>query len=144
MLASKLPIKVDLDSDAGYYASHSFGDVRRLAERIDGMNDAELKQFIPAIFTVGLMYPSWWFQKVLQFVKWKQKIDDLDVWRLLLNQPKGAALLKDMQRQTVDHILAGKDREERRSIGGWSQREINYASNLIAIFDRCKLNKVVA
>ena len=139
MEASRLPIKVELDSDAGYYASNSKTDVFRLAERIKNLNEAELRQFMPPLFAMGVMYPSLWFQQVLRLIKWRRRVDDLGAWRLLLSQPRASKVLLNIQRATVEHIMSGKDREERNSVGGWSQREINFASNLLAVLDRHKV-----
>ena len=36
-----------------------------------------------------------------------------------------------MWRQTIDHIVSGKDTEDRDSVGGWSQREMDIFYSII-------------
>lgn len=46
---------------------------------------------------------------------------------------KGMKTLEGMRSDAVRHILTGKDREERSSVGGFSQREMTAVNNVITL-----------
>jgi hypothetical protein len=46
---------------------------------------------------------------------------------------QGQKTLIDMRDQANRHIMSGKDREERSSVGGFSQRELNAVNNVITL-----------
>lgn len=48
---------------------------------------------------------------------------------------QGQKALIDMRKATTRHIMLGKDREERSSAGGFSQRELNSVNNVVTLLN---------
>ena len=69
----------------------------------------------------GLMKPSWWVRLPLKFIKWLRGSQGIYAFVVKAGQPFSDSMIN----QTFAWMLDGHDTEERTSIGGFSQREID-------------------
>ena len=100
-------------------------DLVRLAAR---MNDCAQRPALSAgIVAMGLM--TGWIWRWFKLVAWVRRGD----WREFVY----AAMIRfpdvrdDLLRQTIHHMLTGTDREDKTSVGGFSQREIIMIEKLL-------------
>lgn len=83
-----------------------------------------------------LMKIPLWFDIPLRIISFFKKSQDYKqiVYLLFLKNPNLAdALITD----TTDHMKYGKDTEDKDSVGGFSQREINIIENILKNIPRC-------
>jgi len=103
-------------TDAKNYISLSI-----LAYALGEMTDSQKQLMTFFLLDNGLMRPSAWLRLPLKFVKWSK--GSLGIWNFV--RKVGQPFSDNMINQTFVWMLEGHDTEERTSIGGFSQREID-------------------
>ena len=142
MRVSKLPAYVAPTAEAPVRLNSSQRDVRNLATELYEVEDDRLQHVMAGIFGFGLMYGPWWLRMGVRIGMWRRKVSAVQAWTDLFNVMEKRdrdglrTLLTDMRHQTVSHIVHGKDREDKNSVGGFSKREAQAVSNIIAVARR--------
>lgn len=99
-------------------------DVARLAANFATTPSADHWKVLGHVYDLGLMRfrgingPLVWMLR-----KVRGTAGVLALFRLLDQRAPGS--MNAMMLDTIKHMLTGKDREDPKSFGGWSQREIN-------------------
>lgn len=107
------------------YSAKSRADIERLAADIENLPVRRKIVVGARCFADGLMVMPLWVRICLSFAVWRHgKLAAYYLWFLRMEQadPGNA---DDMWQQIVQHMLNGKDREDRGSVGGFSQRELD-------------------
>lgn len=130
-----IPTKVEV-MDARYYAaSYSRDSIDGLAHQLLAIPEPRIPVVIAAINGMGLMVPPLWLRAMVRVLTWFKGLAPISIWFIILSskdprlQPLAPALLV----QVADHMRKGKDREDARSVGGFSQRELNAIGNILAV-----------
>ena len=92
-----------------------------LAYALGEMTDSQKQRMTFFLLNNGLMRPSAWLRIPLKFIKWRHGTMGIYVFV----SKAGQSFSNSMINQTFVWMLEGHDAEERISIGGFSQREID-------------------
>lgn len=107
-----------------HYQASSREDLEHLAGMMDLLTDARKAAGVAAIHAHGLMLPRGILALAVMFPRFvggKASVTKF-FQQLYLRDAKSMNAMWD---QTREHMLRGKDTEDRNSVGGWSQRELD-------------------
>jgi hypothetical protein len=122
---------VPLIPGAIHYRHDSRLAVRLLAEQLREVPDMCVTTFAALIMDKGVMVPQQWWVRLPLWIAVRRGMSRFDFWKVFYDhQPKFAL---DLLEATARHAIDGVDREQPNSVGGFSQREINFLANTIAI-----------
>lgn len=143
MRQSFLPPMVAPIADAPVRLNSSRQDMRDLAADLGTMPVGALMPFMAAVFGNGLMFTHGIIRLSIWISMKRRKITRSQAWALAyisVDRRAGtqtlANLLVEKQQGLVQHILYGKDGEDRNSVGGLSKREAQALSNLLTVARR--------
>lgn len=114
------------------YLASSRADVERLVDDLNALPQPLRLVLMVQLWQHKLMLPRGW---ALRFMFWfAKKRHGQNAMSLLVSifQKKSPESVQAFWDQTITHIRTGKDREDRDSVGGFSQREINLVTRILA------------
>lgn len=136
MRSSRLPEIVPQHEGAKLYSAADNGDVRRLAWALRQLTGAVAGAVAAAISEKRVMFPPLLY-RAIAWVAVKRGMPELEFWMRAYRHPKhGARLTAWLLRDAATWAVSGTDREDRDSVGGFSQREVNFLAGLIHVAQR--------
>jgi hypothetical protein len=106
------------------YSAASRIDLEYFASQMRKAGNVTKTNIVVLVIIKKLMFPPWWLRLMLgglRLIRGEKGVV-LMLWMLSAKNPE---IIETMYSQTIDHMLTGKDREERTSVGGFSQRELD-------------------
>lgn len=108
--------------------ANNIEDVKLLSNTIQNFPINEIYKLNAAFIYLGLMYPNLKYLIILKFIKFLRGYSGLEVFFIEL-QKREPNTCRQLILQTANHCLRDKDREDKDSVGGFSQREIDLFLN---------------
>lgn len=128
MLEAKAPAEPTPDRNPrtllAHYRASSREDLEHLAGMMDRLTDARKAAGVAAIHANGLMLPRGVLKLAVMFPRLAGGKAGITKFFQQLYL-RDAASMNAMWDQTREHMLRGKDTEDKNSVGGWSQRELD-------------------
>ena len=104
-------------------------DVTRLAMNFATTPSSDYWRVLGHVYDLGLMRfrgPLGW---VLRLSRLKGNAGVFQFFKIL--QDRFPDVVKDCMLATIDHMVVGTDKSDNRSVGGWSQREIDLLTSKV-------------
>lgn len=133
MRTSRLPIVVKPNPLAGFYSAADKNALHRLANELRALTDQQCAVFAAALVEARVMFPPL-IHRIPAWIWVKRGREELAFWMLAFKHPKfGSKLARGIIENAALWAVNGQDREQSNSVGGFSQREINFIVNGLAI-----------
>ena len=132
MRTSRLPDVVPLRPGAKFYSASSMPDLMALASRLRQQSPVVKAHLAGHLNDMRVMMQPWFLRWSVTIGAKRKKCSEVEVWIMTYRRSEqgmrlAAATIEDTARWMVD----GLDREQPNSVGGFSQREINFISGLL-------------
>lgn len=98
-------------------------DMKLLARMVRAVAPADQYKLAAIVFELDLMRFPWHLQPLVAWVRRRRGREGLMAY--FKRMSKQAGFVEDFVEQTAVHIESGRDREDRDSVGGLSQREVD-------------------
>lgn len=107
------------------YRASSKEDLKNLALALKDLPAEQMVAVQSTVTAEGLMLVPFPFNLVFSFIEWRHGKQNAHraFWTRIYNQDP--ASFGRLFGDTIRHMLLGKDREEKTSVGGFSQRELD-------------------
>ena len=133
MRTSRLPIFVQPNAQAGFYSAANKNDMQRLANVLHSLHGQDAASLAAAMVSMRVMFPPLLY-RIPAWIWVKRGREEMLFWARAFAHPRVGekltrAILADAARWATD----GQDREDSNSVGGFSQREVNFIANAIGL-----------
>jgi hypothetical protein len=107
------------------YSARSKASLEVLARDLRNLSENRKIKYLAYCWVVPLMLPPWYLRPLFALLKrLRGEAGFRSVIKWMNNKTDGD-FLDGIEKDTLDHLLTGHDTEDRDSVGGFSQREIN-------------------
>lgn len=132
MRTSRLPDTVPLRPGAKFYSASSMPDLMALASRLRRQSPVVKAHLAGHLNDMRVMFPPWFLRWAVTIGSKRKGIPEVSVWILMFRRnEQGMRLAEGVIEDTARWMVDGLDREQPNSVGGFSQREINFISGLL-------------
>lgn len=122
-----------LPGSARYYANNTIS-LQQLAIYIEALPETTKSELATLLTIYRVMFPPIWLRAMIRVAAWWKGMAPDRAWFLLFTgSAQGRQVAKSVVSDTVHWMLHGQDREDDDSVGGFSQREINFIANFICL-----------
>ncbi|MCG7348874.1 hypothetical protein [Sphingomonas sp. ACRSK] len=133
MRTSRLPAFVHPHPIAGFFSAASKQDMQRLATTLRLLTDYQKAVIATCMVNARVMFPPLIY-RIPAWIWVKRGRDELMFWAQVFHHPKfGTKLARGIVDDAARWAVSGQDREQSNSAGGFSQREVNFIVNSIAV-----------
>lgn len=132
---SRLPATVPLKEGAHSFNAHDRKDMICLANVVRSYRDDPRNYVIcGSLADMRVMIVSpWWLRLACWIGSQRSGAKEYAIWMAMFAKyPEHATALIDA---TADHIVNGQDREDPKSAGGFSQREVNFLVGVLKVME---------
>lgn len=105
------------------YDATSEDDMARLAMNLATTPSDDYWRVMGHVYDLSLMRFRGPMALALRLARLKGKTGVFQFFKIL--QDRFPATMMNCMLSTIDHVVTGTDREDQRSFGGWSQREVD-------------------
>ncbi|HIV77312.1 MAG TPA: hypothetical protein H9899_07290 [Candidatus Sphingomonas excrementigallinarum] len=133
MRTSRLPTFVKPNPIAGFFSAASKQDMQRLATTLRSLDDHQKAMIAAGMVDARVMFPPL-LHRIPAWIWVKRGGEELMFWVRIFGHPKiGVKLARGIIENAARWAVSGQDREQSNSVGGFSQREVNFIVNGIAV-----------